>query len=87
MRIGYKAIKDNDAIHDLTGFPIEVIRAMIREQVIQGNAENVRIFQHLKSSDVRYGGFSWNTTSQGFDFWDRVIRKEDFGYFFKEYKP
>ena len=87
MKIGYKAIKDNDATRDLTGFPIEVIRAMIREQVIQGNVENVRIFQCFKSRDASHGGFDWNATSQGFDFWDRVIGKEDFDYFFKEYKP
>ena len=87
MKIGYKAIKDNDATRDLTGFPIEVIRAMIREQAIQGNAENVRIFQCFKSRDASHGGFDWNATSQGFDFWERVVGKEDFAYFFKEYKP
>ena len=45
MKIGYKSIEGNDAIRKLKGFPTEVIRAMIREQVIQGNAENVIIFQ------------------------------------------
>ena len=86
MKIGYKSIEGNDAIRKLKGFPTEVIRAMIREQVIQGNAENVIIFQCFKSRDASRGGFDWNVTSQGFDFWDRVIGQEDFDYFFKEYK-
>lgn len=87
MKIGYKAIEDNDAIRRLKGFPTEVIRAMIREQLIQGNASDVSVFQACKSCGVAGGGFDWNATSQGVDFWDRVIGKEDFDYFFKEYKP
>lgn len=87
MKIGYKAIEDDDAIRELTGFPTEVIRAMIREQVIQENVSDVRVFQSFKSRDASHGGFDWNATSQGYDFWDRVVRKEDFAYFFKEYKP
>lgn len=87
MKIGYKAIEDDDAIRELTGFPTEVIRAMLREQVIQGNARDIRVFQSLKSRNAPRGGFDWNATSQGFDFWERVVGKEDFAYFFKEYKP
>ena len=87
MKIGYKVIENDDAIRDLTGFPIEIIRAMIREQLIQGNASDVSVFQSCKSCGVLRGGFDWNATSQGVDFWDRVIGKEDFDYFFKEYKP
>ena len=87
MKIGYKAIKDNDAIRDLTGFPTEIIKAMLREQLIQGNASDVKVFQSFKSRDAWHGGFDWNATSQGFDFWERVVGKEDFAYFFKKYKP
>lgn len=87
MKIGYKVIENDDAIRDLKGFPTEVIRAMIREQLIQGNASDVSVFQCAKYRDASHGGFDWNITSQGFDFWERVIRTEDFAYFFKEYKP
>ena len=87
MKIGYKAIEDDDAIRELTGFPTEVIRAMIREQLMQGNVSDVRAFQSFKSRDASHGGFDWNATSQGFDFWERVVGKEDFAYFFKKYKP
>lgn len=87
MKIGYKAIEDNDAIRRLKGFPTEVIRAMIREQLIQGNASDVSVFQACKSCGALRGGFNWNATSQGFDFWERVVEKEDFAYFFKGYKP
>ena len=87
MKIGYKAIKDNDAICDLTGFPTEIIKAMLREQLIQGNVSDVKVFQSFKSRDAWHGGFDWNATSQGFDFWERVVWKEDFAYFFKKYKP
>ena len=87
MKIVYKAIEDDDAIRELTGFPTEVIRAMIREQLMQGNVSDVRAFQSFKSRDASHGGFDWNATSQGFDFWERVVGKEDFAYFFKKYKP
>ena len=87
MKIGYKVIENDDAIRRLKGFPTEVIRAMIREQIIQGNVSDVRVFQSFKSRDASHGGFDWNATSQGFDFWERVVGKEDFAYFFKKYKP
>lgn len=87
MKIGYKVIENDDAIRGLTGFPIEIIRAMIREQIIQGNVSDVRVFQSFKSRDASHGGFDWNAASQGFDFWERVVGKEDFAYFFKKYKP
>ena len=87
MKIGCKAIEDDDAIRGLTGFPTEVIRAMLREQLMQGNVSDVRAFQSFKSRDASHGGFDWNATSQGFDFWERVVGKEDFAYFFKKYKP
>ena len=87
MKIGYKVIENDDAIRELTGFPTEIIRAMIREQIIQGNVSDVRVFQSFKSRDALHGGFDWNATSQGFDFWESVVGKEDFAYFFKKYKP
>ena len=87
MKIGYKVIENDDAIRDLTGFPTEVISAMLREQLIQGNVSDVKVFQSFKSRDAWHGGFDWNATSQGFDFWERVVGKEDFAYFFKKYKP
>ena len=56
MKIGYKVIENDDAIRELTGFPIEIIKAMIREQIIQGNVSDVRVFQSFKSRDALHGG-------------------------------
>ena len=47
----------------------------------------LEFFRVLSLAMHYMGGFDWNATSQGFDFWERVIRTEDFAYFFKEYKP
>lgn len=73
-------ITEADLIGDLKGFPIEVVQKMVEERVKQGEKGDVTVFQKKAN-----GGFFWDRTFNGFDFWSRVIGCEDFDLFFKEY--
>lgn len=84
MNIMYK-VKQSDLIGDIKDFPIEVVQKMLEEQVAQGNAPDVVIFQHDSNANVEYNGFSWDKTEAGSIFWDKVINEHDFNLFFKKY--
>lgn len=64
----------------LKGFPTEVVEKMLERQVQQGNERDVSVFEDDISS-----GFTWGKTIEGYEFWESVIRKENFDLFFKRY--
>lgn len=78
-------ITEKDLIGQLKGFPIQVVKKMLERQVQQGNPENVCIFQKYYSSDMTMGGFTWEYTPEGGDFWAEVISKRNFEVFFEKY--
>ena len=47
--------------------------------------EKITVFQTYKCSDIPCGGFCWGDTIEGHDFWNDVIRKENFDRFFERY--
>ena len=69
----------------LEGFPHEVVNRMLEEQERQGNKRDVSVFEYNISSPKEIGGFDWNATKEGGEFWDRVILDKDFNLFFEEY--
>ena len=72
---------------NLEGFPVGVVIRMMEEQEKQGNEPNVTVFQKDSTSgaDENGGGFTWNNSIEGFNFWDDVIGAWDFETFFKRY--
>lgn len=84
MKTIYK-VEQSDLIGDIEGFPIEVVQKMVEEQVEQGNTANVSVFQKDKYSEKFCGGFLWENTNDGNDFWSEVIVCRMFDLFFKKY--
>lgn len=79
-------VKNEDIIKDISSLPIEVIKEMITEQIRQGNEPNISIFQESRASCKSQGGFSWEESKEGFEFWDEVLENENFNFFFTRYK-
>lgn len=67
---------------DIADFPIDVVQAMVKYQMDQGNKPNVKVFQTLKMADKHQGGFSWNETEEGDEFWNEIININNFYLFF-----
>lgn len=78
-------VKKADLVGAIKDFPIEVVEKMIEEQVRQGNCPNVEVFQRSVASEMEDGGFDWNETEDGYNFWEEVIVNSNFELFFKRY--
>ena len=69
---------------ELTGFPKEVVEKMLDHQEAQGNKRDVKVFENTAKEGVPWGGFNWEETPEGFDFWEEVLVNE-FEIFFEKY--
>lgn len=78
-------VTEKDLVGALTGFPIEVVQMMILRQVEQGNLPNVGKFQSESRAAREGGGFTWDETGEGFEFWSKVIGERKWDIFFGRY--
>lgn len=72
-------IEKSDLIGEIKDFPIEVVQKMVDNQ----KKLDVTVFQKDKSALLN--GFDWEFSDEGFDFWEEVIKKENFNLFFEKY--
>lgn len=78
-------VTEKDLIGEIKDFPIEVVQKMIEMQVEQGNKADVTVFQKYNFNGKNNGGFDWEITIDGRDFWENIIRNKNFVLFFKKY--
>ena len=78
-------LKESDLIGDIKNFPIEIVEKMLERQKGCNNEIDVTIFQKSRTKDFYNGGFRWNFTIEGYEFWKNVIFKKKFDVFFKKY--
>ena len=71
--------------NQIEGFPIEIVNKMIQRQVEQGNPPNIEVFKNTNWESVDGGGFSWDKTVEGGEFWEDIIFNENFNIFFERY--
>lgn len=78
----YGLTKD-DLKGGIKDFPMGVVVRMMEEQEKQYKRSDIEAFQEHVTRIV--GGFDWEGTCEGWDFWAEVINNKDFDLFFKEY--
>ena len=78
-------VTTNDLIGNISNFPIEIVQKMVDYQVKQGNEPDVVTFQMNCFMSKDYGGFDWDETDEGTNFWNEVISLNNFDVFFKKY--
>lgn len=78
-------VTEEDLKGQLKSFPIEVVQKMVERQVEQGNKADVTVFQKNKCIGRVFKGLEWVETDEGIDFWNDVIRYENFDVFFEKY--
>ena len=69
----------------LEGFPPEVIAKMMERQYEQTGKVKIEVFEKERFSLKEEGGFDWNHTPEGDDFWVGVLAFGDFSEFFRRY--
>ena len=78
-------ITEKDIKGQIEGFPIGVVVRMMEKQEAQGNTPDVTVFQKDISAGSDDGGFAWNNSVDGLNFWNKVIRGRNFDLFFEKY--
>lgn len=78
-------VEQSDLVGNIKNFFIEVVEKMIEEQVKQGNQPNIEVFQNNNTMNAVYGGFDWDKTDDGVEFWSEVIVNDNFDLFFERY--
>jgi hypothetical protein len=78
-------VTKKDLIEDLENFPIEVVEKMLQKQYKQVNKMDITVFQKNNLSDIQHGGFRWEDTIEGHNFWNDVIHYKKFDRFFGRY--
>ncbi len=79
------SIKGIDFDGDIAGFPHRVVAMMMTEQFNQGNPPNLEVFEKNVKTPRGDGGFSWDITPEGGDFWIEVISYKNWEVFDKKY--
>lgn len=58
---------------NIKNVPIEYIRRMCVNQVLQGNPFNIGIFENNKLAMSKDGGFDWKTSKEGYIYWSEIL--------------
>lgn len=72
------SVTKEDLIGQITNFPLWIVKAMVSNQVRQGNPANVKVFQEKVDASLVEGGFSWNKSAEGQFFWSKIINGKQF---------
>lgn len=66
-------------------FPQEVVEKMLEKQLEQGNPRDLSVLEDRVYPTKKEGGFDWDATIEGDDFWENVICGKNFSLFFERY--
>lgn len=58
---------------DLSGVDRRIVLKMLNNQKKQGNLEDITVFEKCRTATKELGGFNWDETEEGFEFWDEVL--------------
>jgi hypothetical protein len=77
-------VTKEDLKGQIANFPVEIVQAMVDEQVRQTGKANVAVFQRNKMASTHGGGFDWDECKDhSIHFWADVIGNENFSTFSK----
>lgn len=72
-------------IKEFNELPAEIQERMLQEQERQGNPRNAKVFEEDIEAGVLRGGFTWEKSVEGLDFWLGIILEGDFTAFYERY--
>ena len=76
--MAYREERAKNKINRIKHFPSEVVKLMLQRQYDQQGIRDVSIFQKDEFAQATDGGFDWEDTPEGGEFWQRIILNEDF---------
>lgn len=78
-------VRKKDITGRISGFPIDVVERMLELQEEQQGFRDLSVFRDEPTAMRDFGGFDYNKTKEGNDFWMNVVDRRNFKRFFAEY--
>lgn len=72
-RLNVFSWRDYPPSGSIKDIPIEYIRKMCWNQVLQGNLFNIAIFEDNRLATQDEGGFDWNASKEGYTYWAETL--------------
>lgn len=70
---------------EIKDFPPEVVELMLQRQFEQTGKRDISVFEANITAGKEIHGFTWQDTSEEWEFWHDVIEDKDFDVFFEKY--
>ena len=80
-------VEEKHLTGQIANFPLHVVKYMVYEQTRQGNPADPSVFAKLKNANKYDGGFNWDKSEAGFDFWSNVTVNGQFHLLPEPEKP
>lgn len=66
-------------------FPKEIQELILKRQVEAGNPPDITLFDENTIISSVNGGFTWDKTKEGSNFWYNILMDNNFEVFYKKY--
>lgn len=76
-------VTEDDLKCDIANFPVEIVQAMVDYQAKYHNKPDPSVFARNLYATIDSGGFDWDETTEGYEFWEDVIVNKNFNRFFE----
>lgn len=61
--------------YSIQTLPPEIKQKILKNQARHGNKPDLRVFEKNPTAASWDGGFTWSSTKEGFEYWDRILGK------------
>lgn len=74
----FEVFKEDLIYDDIEGFPLEIVTAMLQQQKKQTGKTDLIAFIRQRACCAIGGGFDWERTRQGLNYWNNIIHNKNF---------
>jgi hypothetical protein len=75
-------IDHKEVIKSLNDLPNEIKELIKQRQIDVGNAPSLKVFEENPAVSICGGGFNWDITKEGHNFWDALLNKKQYYKFY-----
>lgn len=61
--------------YTIQSLPAEIKQKIFKYQVKCGNKPDLQVFERNPTAGLWSGGFSWDSTKEGFEYWNNILGK------------
>lgn len=61
--------------YNISSLPAEIKQKILKYQVMHGNKPDLQVFEKNPRVGSWGGGFSWDSTKEGFEYWNNILGK------------